>query len=153
MTLLSHAAQNGCEVVVRLLLARDDTEVNSEDNRKAPLLLAAQNGHEGVVMMLSARARGDIRVHLQLRFGWNLELIPIFCWRLFEKSHHVNVRVVVDAAYLSRLSCCANGQHSLCQFRQLSIFANLPGRSIMTMWGALRYQHHIIGRIFSTNPI
>ena len=52
-TPLSFAAQMGHEAVVKLLLVRDDVEVNSKDTAgRTPVLFAAENGHETVVKLL-----------------------------------------------------------------------------------------------------
>lgn len=54
-TALSYAAKSGHEAVVRLLLAIDGVNVNSEDSYgQTPLYLAAQNGREAVVRLLLA---------------------------------------------------------------------------------------------------
>jgi ankyrin repeat protein len=53
---LSTAAEHGHDAVVKMLLARDDVEVNSKDPYGGtPLLRAAANGHEAVVKLLLAR--------------------------------------------------------------------------------------------------
>ena len=53
---LSIAANNGREVVVKLLLARDDVELNTKGlYGRTPLSWAAENGHEAVVKLLLAR--------------------------------------------------------------------------------------------------
>ena len=55
-TPLLHAAQQGNEGVVQLLLTRDDINPDNPDIRgKTPLWWASLNGHEGVVKMLLAR--------------------------------------------------------------------------------------------------
>jgi ankyrin repeat protein len=50
------AAENGCEAVVRLLLAKDGVDPDSKDSEYArtPLSLAAESGHEAVVRLLLA---------------------------------------------------------------------------------------------------
>jgi hypothetical protein len=58
---LSIAAQHGHEAVVRLLLARDDVDVNSKDSSdRTPLLWAARNGHEATVKLFLARDDVDV---------------------------------------------------------------------------------------------
>ena len=55
------AAQIGCEEVVKLLLAREDTDVNSRDrDGRAALLAAAGNGHEAIVRQLVAGEEIDV---------------------------------------------------------------------------------------------
>ena len=55
-----HPAQ-GREVVVELLLARDDVDVNLKDNYDwMPLSWAGGNGHEGVVKLLLTRDDIDL---------------------------------------------------------------------------------------------
>jgi ankyrin repeat protein len=52
---------------VRILLARDEVEVNAKDKHGAtPLSLAARNGRDGAVRLLLAR--GDIDVNI--KDGW-----------------------------------------------------------------------------------
>ncbi|KAL8901819.1 MAG: hypothetical protein Q9207_005011 [Kuettlingeria erythrocarpa] len=64
-TPLSWAAQRGHEAVVKLLLARDDVEVDWEDKQgQTPLSWAAQDGHEAVVKLLLAR--DDVEVDSQI---------------------------------------------------------------------------------------
>ena len=65
-TLLSYAAQNGHEAVVKLLLDISEVDADTKDNsRRTPLLYAAQNGNEAVVKLLldtgkvDANAKGD----------------------------------------------------------------------------------------------
>jgi ankyrin repeat protein len=58
---LSIAAENGREVVVKLLLGRDDVELNSKDSyEQTPLSLAARSGKEAVVKLLLARDDVDL---------------------------------------------------------------------------------------------
>ena len=60
-TPLSWASQRGHGAVVRLLLTRDDVDVNSKDNdSRTPLSWAAEKGHKAVVRLLLAR--GDVDV-------------------------------------------------------------------------------------------
>ena len=55
-TPLSWAAENGHEAVVKLLLAKDELDLNSEDEDGCtPLFHAAKNGHEAVVKLLLAK--------------------------------------------------------------------------------------------------
>jgi ankyrin repeat protein len=50
---LYHAAENGHEQVVRLLLDRSDVDVNMKRNVKiTPLIVAAEKGFEGIVRAL-----------------------------------------------------------------------------------------------------
>jgi len=62
MTQLSLAAQNGHETVVRLLLEREDVEVNSREDKGGvtPLSWAACNGHEAAVRLLLERDDIDV---------------------------------------------------------------------------------------------
>jgi ankyrin repeat protein len=56
-TPLSWAAQMGHETVVKLLVARDDVDINSKDIwGRTPLSVAAERGHEAVVATLLACA-------------------------------------------------------------------------------------------------
>ena len=58
-TALMWAAQQGNEGVMRLLLARDDTDPDkANDYGETPVLQASKNGHEGAVRLLLAR--GDV---------------------------------------------------------------------------------------------
>jgi hypothetical protein len=51
----------GREVVIRLLLARSDVDVNSKtDYNRSPLFLASSKGHEAVVRLLLARSDVDV---------------------------------------------------------------------------------------------
>ena len=44
------AAFNGHDIITRLLLAEDNVDMESKDDRgRTPLSLAAENGHEAVV--------------------------------------------------------------------------------------------------------
>ena len=55
-TPLSIAAERGYEEIVKLLLKREDVEVDSKDTRgRSPLWWAAIRGHEAVVKLLSER--------------------------------------------------------------------------------------------------
>ena len=55
-TLLSWAARNGCEEVVKLLLEREDVSPDKPDNDgRTPLSWAALYGREGVVKLLLER--------------------------------------------------------------------------------------------------
>src|ERR1700722_15890143 len=55
-TQLSRAAERGREVVVKLLLARDDVDADSkESDGRTPLSWAAENGHEAVVKLFLPR--------------------------------------------------------------------------------------------------
>jgi len=52
---LSISAENGHNVVMKLFLAQDDVDTDSEDsNCWMPLSWAARNGHEAVVKLLLA---------------------------------------------------------------------------------------------------
>lgn len=67
-TPLLWAAGNGHEAVMKLLLARKDVSVNSEDEgSRSPLSWAAGNGHEAVVKLLLARK--DIQVNSEDKSG------------------------------------------------------------------------------------
>ena len=49
------------EAVVKLLVARDDVEVDSKDEAgRSPLSYAAENGHEAVVKILVARDNVEV---------------------------------------------------------------------------------------------
>ncbi|KAI9802247.1 MAG: hypothetical protein M1825_002968 [Sarcosagium campestre] len=68
MTSLSYAAKGGYETVVRLLLERDDVQINTPDQLGgAPLSYAARNGHEAFVRLLLER--DDIQVNIQDEYG------------------------------------------------------------------------------------
>ena len=56
-TPLSWAAEYGHESVVRMLIEREEVDINSKDNRyeKTPLSWAAEKGHEAVVQLLIKR--------------------------------------------------------------------------------------------------
>ena len=57
MTALHQAAHSGCEDVVRLLLAREDTRLGVKDaDLRTPLICAAERGHRDVVRLLSPAA-------------------------------------------------------------------------------------------------
>ena len=61
-TPLSWAAERGHEAVVRLLVKRDDVDINAKDNEGiTPLIFAAVSGHKGVVQPLIER--DDIEVN------------------------------------------------------------------------------------------
>ena len=52
-TLLSYAAKEGHEAVVKLRVARNDVDVNSKsEDGRSPLSYAAENGHEAVMKLL-----------------------------------------------------------------------------------------------------
>ena len=56
---MAHAAEEGLEGVVQLLLAQEGIKVNEKDkDDKTPLAYALEGGHEGVVQLL--RTRGGI---------------------------------------------------------------------------------------------
>ncbi|KAF8421814.1 ankyrin repeat-containing domain protein [Tirmania nivea] len=58
---LSWAAQKGHEAVVRLLLERNDVNVDAKDNRgRTPFSWAAGGGHEAIVRLLLARNDVDV---------------------------------------------------------------------------------------------
>jgi ankyrin repeat protein len=60
-SVLSFVAGNGWEDEVKLLLARHDIEVNSEDDYgRTPLSFAARNGHDGVAKLFLARHDVDV---------------------------------------------------------------------------------------------
>ena len=60
-TPLSWAAEYGHEAVVRLLMKRDDVDMNAPDDyRKTPLLMAAEKGHEAIVQLLIESGDVDI---------------------------------------------------------------------------------------------
>ena len=57
LTSLIHAAREGNEEVVRLLLTRDDINPDMAcEDRRTPLSGACENGHDGVVALLLARS-------------------------------------------------------------------------------------------------
>ena len=63
LTPLSWAAREGHEAVVRLLVKKDNIDINAKDNEgRTPLILAAYNGHEAVVRLLIERDDIDINV-------------------------------------------------------------------------------------------
>jgi hypothetical protein len=56
------AAFNGHETIVRLLLAVDNIDVNSQDSvSRMPLSWAAENGYEAVRQLLLARGKADVK--------------------------------------------------------------------------------------------
>jgi ankyrin repeat protein len=58
-TALMWACENGCEDVVKLLLSREDIEVNAkDDDGRTALMFACDNGHEGVVKLLRSSVGG-----------------------------------------------------------------------------------------------
>ena len=60
-TPLSHAAVGGRVEIVRLLLTRDDVDMNSKDkNGRSPLSYAAENRHLGVVQLFLAQVGIDV---------------------------------------------------------------------------------------------
>lgn len=60
-TPLSRAAANGHNVVVDMLMNRDDVDVNSKNKRcRTPLSMASKCGHEAMVMMLLNRPDVDV---------------------------------------------------------------------------------------------
>ena len=62
-TLIGWAASNGHEAVIKFLLARDDTNLNSVNfTNMYPLSLAAAGGHAGVVKLLLARDDIDLNL-------------------------------------------------------------------------------------------
>jgi ankyrin repeat protein len=62
-TALSWAAGNGHELVVKLLLAKNDVDVNLKDrNKRAALSWAVMGGHEGVVKLLLAKDGIDVNL-------------------------------------------------------------------------------------------
>ncbi|KAJ4024680.1 hypothetical protein NW752_003235 [Fusarium irregulare] len=67
-TALSYAAEFGQERVAKLLLARDDVDPNSSSitdpyGRRAPLMLAAKNGHQTIVGLILERS--DIKIDMR----------------------------------------------------------------------------------------
>ena len=65
---MSYAVENGHEAVVKILVARDDVEVNTTDSEgRSPLLQAAEEGHEAVVKLLVAR--DDVEVNTKDETG------------------------------------------------------------------------------------
>src|ERR1700733_14246179 len=63
---LSLAAKRGHEAVVRLLLARDDLDINSKSRTgDTAVYLAAKRGYEAVVRLLLAR--DDLQVSINLK--------------------------------------------------------------------------------------
>jgi ankyrin repeat protein len=68
-TLLSLAAGNGYEMVVEMLVVRDDIDADSKDgDGRTPLLWAVEIGHKAVVEILVAR--DDVDVDLKDRWEW-----------------------------------------------------------------------------------
>ncbi|CCX33284.1 Similar to Putative ankyrin repeat protein RBE_0317; acc. no. Q1RJR6 [Pyronema omphalodes CBS 100304] len=62
------SCENSCEDVVKLLLSREDIEVNAKDNDgKTELKFACDNGREGAVELLLARE--DVEVNAKDTFG------------------------------------------------------------------------------------
>ncbi|OCL09099.1 ankyrin, partial [Glonium stellatum] len=61
-TLLSQAAGDGHEAMVKLLLTTGRVDVDSKDKDygRTPLSWAAENGHEAVVKLLLATGRVDV---------------------------------------------------------------------------------------------
>jgi len=74
--------------VVRLLVARDDVDADSEGryDGRTPLSRAAENGHEAVVRLLAAR--DDVNIHSKDKKGWT----PL-SWAA-EKKHEAVVRLL-----------------------------------------------------------
>jgi ankyrin repeat protein len=71
-TLLSLAAENGHEGVVKLLLdtGKVDIDIESKDsNSRSPLSYAAENGHEGVIKLLLDTGKVDIDIESKDSFG------------------------------------------------------------------------------------
>ena len=68
-TPLSWAAEEGHEVVVQLLIARDDIDINARDAewQRTPLIWAAGKGHEAVVRLLIKR--NDVEINATDKFG------------------------------------------------------------------------------------
>lgn len=55
---MSHAAEDGHEIVVQLLLKRDDIDISASSHEgDTPLSCAAKNGHKAVVKLLKAALR------------------------------------------------------------------------------------------------
>jgi len=66
-TSLLWAARKGHEAVVKLLLARDDLDVNSGHYGRTALSFAAERGHEAVVKLLLAQDEIDVKSKDSLR--------------------------------------------------------------------------------------
>ena len=89
-TPLLWAAMNGHETVVRLLIERDDVDVNAEDSDgKTPLLWAANNRHEAVVRLLIERDDVDVNAK-DNKYGQTL-----LSWAA-ENGHEAVVRLLIE---------------------------------------------------------
>jgi ankyrin repeat protein len=87
-TLLCISAEMGYEMVVKLLLARDNIEVNlTGRDGKTPLWIAASEGHEAVVKLLLAR--DDIKVNMWGGYGRT----PL--WMAASRGHKAVVKLLL----------------------------------------------------------
>ena len=87
-TPLVWAAESGHEAVVRLLIERDDVDVNIKDgSTKTPLFVAAENGHEAVVRLLIERDDVDVNVN---DYGWTPLYVAV------ENRNEAVVRLLIE---------------------------------------------------------
>ena len=88
-TPLVWAAERGHEAVVRLLIERDDVDVNIKgDFGETPLFVAAGNGHEAIVRLLIER--NDIDVKARGIYGWT----PLYV--AAKNGHEAIVRLLIE---------------------------------------------------------
>ena len=88
-TPLSWAARMGHEAVARLLIERNDVDINTEDHGgRTPLSLAAEYGHEAVVRLLIER--NDVNINTE-GVNWRTPL----SWAA-ENGHEAVVRLLIE---------------------------------------------------------
>jgi len=77
-TPLSLAARNGCEAVLKLLLAHFDVDINSRDlSGNTALSFAAENGYEAVIKLLLAQP--NVEADSKNKKGWTS--LSLTAWR------------------------------------------------------------------------
>ena len=88
-TPLIWAAMNGQEAVVRLLIERDDVDINAKDrDGRTPLIFAVVNGHEAVARLLIER--DDVDINAKDSIGWT----PLIC--AAKSGHEAVVRLLIE---------------------------------------------------------